>query len=248
MFIRPFLKMVYIEIKLMYQREPMGAMVAFIIPLFFFLIIMEGILPMPVCVNHLLPSIVVLAVVANAFFALPTSIATHREIKYFTQLKATPMTPLTLLFAMGIASFVMTVLGILALITVATPMTSLSLLSSLGIANFVMTMLGILTLLAVGIFLYDAEFGGQILTFSAGFILIVLCITSIGILIASLCRTTKAAEGVGMLFSFTLMFFSEPLHTPQAAARLGRRLSGPTSAGKLCGRADPRTVAGGPTV
>ena len=121
MFIRPFLKMVYIEIKLMYQREPMGAMVAFIIPLFFFLIIMEGILPMPVCVNHLLPSIVVLAVVANAFFALPTSIATHREIKYFTQLKATPMTPLTLLSVMGIASFVMTVLGIFALITVATP-------------------------------------------------------------------------------------------------------------------------------
>ena len=175
--IKSFLKMLHTEVK-MNLREPLAAMMAFIMPIFLLLLLMEEVMPMKPHIDHIVPSLIVLVVTMNAIFILPVFITTYREIKYFTRLKATPMTPLTLL-------------------------------SSLGIANFVMTMLGILTLLIVGMFLYDAEFGGQILTFSAGFILVVLCVTSMGILIASLCRTTKTAEGVGGLFALVLMFFSD---------------------------------------
>ena len=178
MFMRPFLKMIHIEIKVMCLREPLAAMVVFIMPLFFFLIIMEGIVPMPVYVNHVLPSIVALAVVTNACFSLPMSITSYREIKYFTQLKATPMTSLTLLAAMGAANFVMTVLGIFALIVVS-------------------------------MLFYGAEFGGDILVFSAGFVVFILSMSSIGILIASVCRTTRDVRGVSELVLFVMLFFSD---------------------------------------
>lgn len=175
--IKSFLKMVQTEIKI-YMREPVAAMIAITIPVFFILIIMEEIMPMDPYINYIIPSLIVMMIASNTLYILPVFITTYREIKYFKRLNATPISHLTLML-------------------------------SLSIANFVMTMVGILTLLVIGILFYNAEFKGDVFIFSAGFVLIVLCMTFMGIFIASLCRTTRSAQGVGGFIFFVLMFFSD---------------------------------------
>ncbi|NKQ39782.1 MAG: ABC transporter permease [Methanosarcinales archaeon] len=175
--IKSLIKATYTELKI-YLREPLAAMMSFIMPLFFLLIIMEGIVPLKdPCINQVVPSMMLLVTVSNALYILPVSITSYRSIKYFTRVKASSLSPLFILL-------------------------------SIGIANFVMTFLGIMAIVILGISVYGAEFDGTIFSFSFGFFLTVFSMASIGFLIASLCRTVRDAEGVGELVMFVMMFFS----------------------------------------
>lgn len=55
---------------------------------------------------------------------------------------------------------------------------------------------------------YEAEFGGEILTFSAGFVLTILSLVSFFLIIAAVSRTERAASSIGMLVYLPVMFFS----------------------------------------
>lgn len=176
---KQFLKLAFTEFKL-FMREPEAVFFTFIFPLFFLFLIMEVFIPEDAprqVINDILPALIVMIIATIAITGVPQTIVSYRRMKFIKRLKATPVTPFTVL-------------------------------SAWGMANFVVTILGILLLIAAGKLVYEAEFGGEILTFSAGFVLTILSLVSFFLIIAAVSRTERAASSIGMMVYLPVMFFS----------------------------------------
>lgn len=76
------------------------------------------------------------------------------------------------------------------------------------IANMLMTLLGLVLLVLFGWLLYDVSFEGNVLSFVAGVIWSGLCMFAFGYLIASLAPGARAAQVIGMVIFFPMMFLS----------------------------------------
>lgn len=90
----------------------------------------------------------------------------------------------------------------------AAPLHPLIYMASDIISNMVVTVLGVLLLVLTGKLVYNARFGGNILSVSAAFLLGTLSSFSIGYLIAALAPTARTAQAVGMILAFPMMFLS----------------------------------------
>lgn len=69
-----------------------------------------------IVINYTLPALMVLSITLTAIFGLPATIVAYRETKFFKRLKATPVSPVVVLGGLGIANFIMTLIGLLLLV------------------------------------------------------------------------------------------------------------------------------------
>ena len=119
---RQFAKLTYTELKL-FWREPEAMFFMFILPVFFLFIIMEVFTPAnaskEVVINQVVPSLIVLIIASTAIHSVPQTVVNYRKIKFLKRLKGTPVTPVIILVSLGMAEFIVTVLGIVLLTVVA---------------------------------------------------------------------------------------------------------------------------------
>ncbi|MFW0859215.1 MAG: ABC transporter permease [Dehalococcoidia bacterium] len=117
--IKQFLKLAVTEFKLT-LREPLAVFFGFAFPVLFLFLTMEIFIPADapkeIVVNYIVPPLMVLVIASTAIFGVPMTIVGYREIKFFKRLRATPLNPLVLLGSLGIANFIVTILGILLLV------------------------------------------------------------------------------------------------------------------------------------
>ncbi|WDV46647.1 ABC transporter permease [Clostridiaceae bacterium M8S5] len=90
----------------------------------------------------------------------------------------------------------------------ATPMSPFHLLVSQIIVNIVMTIIGIILLIIVAKLKYNLHFDGNILSVLCAFFITVICIFSIGFLIASVVNNTKTASAVSNIVYFPMLFLT----------------------------------------
>jgi len=122
MVLRQFIKLILTELRL-FWREPEALFFTFIFPVFFLFLTMEIFIPAEppkdIIINYVAPSLIVLVIASTAIFGVPVSIVSYREIKFLKRLKASPVTPLTILGSISLANFIVTLLGIALLVVVA---------------------------------------------------------------------------------------------------------------------------------
>lgn len=90
----------------------------------------------------------------------------------------------------------------------ATPMSPFHILVSQILVNLVMTILGAAILIVVGKVKYDLKFDGNVSTVILAFLITIICIFSIGFLIASVVNGTKAANAVANIIYFPMLFLT----------------------------------------
>lgn len=76
------------------------------------------------------------------------------------------------------------------------------------IANMLMTLLGVVLLVLTGWLLHDVRFEGNVLSFVLGVVWSGLAMFAFGYLIASLAPGARAAQVIGMIFFYPMMFLS----------------------------------------
>jgi ABC-2 type transport system permease protein len=76
------------------------------------------------------------------------------------------------------------------------------------IANMLMLLLGLVLLVSTGWLLHDVRFEGNVLSFVLGVICSGLAMFAFGYLIASLAPGARAAQVIGMVFFYPMMFLS----------------------------------------
>jgi ABC-2 type transport system permease protein len=76
------------------------------------------------------------------------------------------------------------------------------------IANMLMTLLGMVLLVLTGWLLHDVRFEGNVLSFVLGVVWSGLSMFAFGYLIASLAPGARAAQVIGMVFFYPMMFLS----------------------------------------
>jgi ABC-2 type transport system permease protein len=90
----------------------------------------------------------------------------------------------------------------------ATPASPLLLMSAQFVVNFVMTLVGAALLVVVGKLAFGARHYGGLLPFAGAVVLTILSIFSLGLVIASLAPSEKAANIIGNLVYFPMVFLS----------------------------------------
>lgn len=90
----------------------------------------------------------------------------------------------------------------------ATPMSPFHILVSQILVNLVMTILGAAILIVVGKVKYDLKFDGNVSTVTLASLITIICIFSIGFLIASVVNGTKAANAVANIIYFPMLFLT----------------------------------------
>ena len=90
----------------------------------------------------------------------------------------------------------------------ATPMKPSYIIISQLVVNFATTVIGFLLLLLVGKIVFNLKFYGSVFLFILAFVLSTLSLFSIGFLIASLVNNTRAANAIGDLIYFPMIFLS----------------------------------------
>ena len=90
----------------------------------------------------------------------------------------------------------------------ATPASPVLLLSAQVVVNFVMTAVGAALLVLIGVLVLGANRYGELLPFAAAVALAVLSIFSMGLVVASLAPSEKAANIIGNLLYFPMLFLS----------------------------------------
>jgi ABC-2 type transport system permease protein len=90
----------------------------------------------------------------------------------------------------------------------ATPINPIDILISQMVVNFILTILGILLLVVVGKIAFNLHFMGNVFIAISSFLLITLCIFSIGLLIASLSSNSKSANAISYIVYFPMLFLS----------------------------------------
>lgn len=76
------------------------------------------------------------------------------------------------------------------------------------IMYFLISIIGMIVVLLIGFFAYDCSFKGNPLLFIYGFTLSGMSIFAIGLFIASISKTAKIAQTIGMVIGFPMMFLS----------------------------------------
>ncbi|HEY70477.1 MAG TPA: ABC transporter permease [Anaerolineae bacterium] len=89
-----------------------------------------------------------------------------------------------------------------------TPMNPLTYITADVITNLIMTLLGMILLVLVGWLLYSVQFEGQVLKVIGALILGGLSMFSFGYLIAGLAPGARAAQVIGMVIFYPMMFLS----------------------------------------
>lgn len=89
-----------------------------------------------------------------------------------------------------------------------TPLRPLTYLIADVTAYYLMTLIGTLLLLVVGRVAFGVQRDGSLLAVLGGFTLCALSFFSLGYLIASLAPTARAAQTIGMLLAYPMMFLS----------------------------------------
>lgn len=90
----------------------------------------------------------------------------------------------------------------------ATPMRPFTFIASDLVTNIAMTLLGMLGVVLLGWLIYQVRFEGQVIPLILGVIFCGLAMDSFGYLIASLAPTARAAQIIGMVVLFPMMFMS----------------------------------------
>jgi len=122
MVLRQFVNLTLTELRL-FRREPLALFFTFIFPAFFLFLTMEIFIPAEapkdIVINYVTPSLMVLVIASTAIFGVPMTIVSYRKIKFLKRLRGSPVTPLTILGSLGLADFIVTLLGIALLAYVA---------------------------------------------------------------------------------------------------------------------------------
>ena len=123
------------------------------------------------------PAYIGLIIVSVGLMGIPINIASAREQGVLRRYRATPLRPLAVLLA-----------------DVA--------------CNYVMTLLGVLALVLVGKLAFNVQFQGNLVSVLLGFSLGSLSFFSLGYFVASVARSARVAQTVGMVVGFPMMFLS----------------------------------------
>lgn len=89
-----------------------------------------------------------------------------------------------------------------------TPLSPMAFLAADVIMYFIISVVGMLIVLLIGRFGYDSSFTGSIPLLIYGFVLSGIAVFAIGLFIASVSRTAKVAQTLGMVIGFPMMFLS----------------------------------------
>lgn len=89
-----------------------------------------------------------------------------------------------------------------------TPLSPMAFLAADVIMYFIISVTGMLIVLLIGRFGYDSSFTGSIPLLIYGFVLSGIAVFAIGLFIASVSRTAKVAQTLGMVIGFPMMFLS----------------------------------------
>lgn len=89
-----------------------------------------------------------------------------------------------------------------------TPLSPMAFLAADVIMYFIISVIGMLIVLLIGRFGYDSSFTGSIPLLIYGFVLSGIAVFAIGLFIASVSRTAKVAQTLGMVIGFPMMFLS----------------------------------------
>jgi len=89
-----------------------------------------------------------------------------------------------------------------------TPISPLVVLAAQVVVVFAMTSLGMLLLVAAGKLVYHMRFEGNAFSVLAGFVLSSLSFFGLGFILASLMRTARTAQIVGMVLLYPMLFLS----------------------------------------
>jgi ABC-2 type transport system permease protein len=148
MVFKQFVKLILTELKL-FWREPIALFFTFIFPVFFLFLTMEIFIPADapkeIVINYVTPCLMVLIIASTAIYGVPQTIVSYRQIKFLKRLKGSPVTPLTILGSLGLANFIVTILGIAPLAVTAMLVYDASLAGSLisFLAGFVLAFLSL---------------------------------------------------------------------------------------------------------
>lgn len=123
------------------------------------------------------PAYIALIIVSVGLMGIPINIASNREQGVLRRYRATPLRPITVLVADVVC-------------------------------NYVMTLLGVLALVVVGKVAYNVQFEGSLFSVLLGFSLGSLSFFSLGYLVASLAKTPRVSQTIGMVAAFPMMFLS----------------------------------------
>ena len=89
-----------------------------------------------------------------------------------------------------------------------TPLSPMAFLAADVIMYFIISVIGMLIVLLIGCFGYDSSFTGSIPLLIYGSVLSGIAVFAIGLFIASVSRTAKVAQTLGMVIGFPMMFLS----------------------------------------
>ena len=89
-----------------------------------------------------------------------------------------------------------------------TPISPFAVLSAQVVVVFIMTCVGMLLLLAAGILVYNIRFDGNPWSVIGGFVLSCLSFFGLGFILASVLRTARTAQIVGMVLLYPMLFLS----------------------------------------
>ncbi len=89
-----------------------------------------------------------------------------------------------------------------------TPLHPMTFLAADVIMYFLISVIGMAIVMLIGILGYDCKFSGNPLLLLYGFILSGLSVFAIGLFIASISKTAKIAQTIGMVIGFPMMFLS----------------------------------------
>lgn len=185
-----FLKLMEYEFKL-FLREPIGAFFTFIFPAFFLFLTMEifigrqvveivtetGVVEIKI-INYVLPNLILMIIATTAFMSLPITVIEYRQTRFFKRLHANPVSPSTVLTALGVAYLVITTFGVI-----------------------------ILTIMAFTVYDASFEGNIFTFLLSFMFSYLSIAAISFG-LMGSFLRTSRTAVAVGEIIFFPAMFFS----------------------------------------
>lgn len=90
----------------------------------------------------------------------------------------------------------------------ATPTTPVQIIVAQILVNLLMTVIGSILLVLIAEWRYDINFDGNILHVGIAFLLSVLCVFSIGFVIASVINNSKAATALANVVYFPMLFLS----------------------------------------
>lgn len=187
---RRFIKLTIIELKLFF-RAPIATFFTFIFPLLYLLLVMEVLVEQKE-----------IAVLINKNEFLNLHVINYVIPSLIILIIATTS-------IMGIPSLLVNYREISYFKRlIATTLTPFTILTSLMTAYLIITFIGITLVIIAGKVFYQAQFEGKVFLFFAGLMISFISLSSLGFVIASLCRTIRTAVAVSYIVFFPMLLFS----------------------------------------